>query len=81
MNPIDERPRKRKGKKRKNQNQTEQEDFSLVQQQTVNELNQQLMFDQQSEEIPIPKKRAGTTGQPGSRKNYIKMNMNPHRMK
>ena len=66
MNQIDERPKRKNKKKRgtRGMNIQDPDQDSLAQQQTVNEFNQQLEMEQMHQENQ-PKKRAGTTGQPG----------------
>jgi len=88
MLPIDERPKRRYKKKRakgglmavaeptENTNNVvsqEEEQLGEADEEAANEINEQLAIEQTESR---PKKRAGTTGQPGARKNFLRMNVN-----
>ena len=82
MLPIDERPKRRYKKKRAKGGLTaaaeptdtqQQEQLGEADEEAANEINEQLAMEQTGSR---PKKRAGTTGQPGARKNLLRMNVN-----
>jgi hypothetical protein len=82
MLPIDERPKRRYKKKRAKggllamaepTDVQEQEQLGGADEEAANEINEQLASEQTESR---PKKRAGTTGQPGARKNVLRMNVN-----
>jgi len=82
MLPIDERPKRRYKKKRAKgglmavaepTDAQEEEQLGEADEEAANEINEQLAIEQTESR---PKKRAGTTGQPGARKNFLRMNVN-----
>ena len=76
ITPIDERPQKKRRNKRRRatvQNHIEGEEVVDIAEDEARALNEQINAEHREAR---PKKRAGTTGQPGYRKNYVKMNAN-----
>ena len=81
MLPIDDRPKRRYKKKRAKgllavaepTDAHEQEQLGEADEEAANEINEQLASEQTESR---PKKRAVTTGQPGARKNILRMNVN-----
>lgn len=82
MLPIDERPKRRYKKKRAKGGLTAaveptdaqaEEQLGEADEEAANEINEQLAIEQTESR---PKKRAGTTGQPGARKNFLRVNAN-----
>ena len=77
MLPIDERPKrrykKRRGKGASLAPEATEEQIGAADEDAAAEINEQLVSEQADSR---PKKRAGTTGQPGARKNYVRTNAN-----
>jgi hypothetical protein len=81
MLPIDERPKRRYKKKRAKggvmaaaePTDAQEQELGEADEEAANEINEQLASEQTESR---PKKRAGTTGQPGARKNVLRMNVN-----
>ena len=81
MLPIDERPKRRYKKKRAKggvmavaePTDAQEQELGEADEDAANEINEQLASEQTESR---PKKRAGTTGQPGARRNILRMNVN-----